>query len=72
VDNALKTSGNIYLNVETSLFFPPPIKISDYVPAHNSPTIGLNLRALPPSAVTVLLHYLPRRLHSVAVLPDAG
>jgi len=31
----------------------------------NSPTIGLNLRALPPSAVTVSLHYLPRRLHSL-------
>jgi len=33
--------------------------------ARNSPTIGLNLRALPLSAVTVSLHYLPRRLHSV-------
>jgi len=31
----------------------------------NSPTIGLNLRALPLSAVTVSLHYLPRRLHSM-------
>jgi len=31
----------------------------------NSPTIGLNLRALPLSAVTVSLHYLPRQVHSV-------
>jgi len=29
----------------------------------NSPTIGLDLRALLLSAVTVSLHYLPRRLH---------
>ena len=33
--------------------------------AHNSPTIGSNLRALPLSAFTVSLHYLPRRLHSI-------
>ena len=31
----------------------------------NSPTIGFNLRALPLSAVTVSLHYLPRCLRSV-------
>jgi len=31
----------------------------------NSPTIGLNLRALLLSAVTVSLHYLPRCLHSI-------
>jgi len=31
---------------------------------HNSPTIGLNLRGSPLSAVTVSLHYLPRCLHS--------
>jgi len=31
----------------------------------NSPSIGLNLRALPLSAVTVSLHYLPRCLHSI-------
>ena len=30
----------------------------------NSPTIGINLRALPLSALTVLLHYLPRCLRS--------
>jgi len=32
---------------------------------HNSPTIALNLRALPLSAVTLSLLYLPRRLHSI-------
>jgi len=32
---------------------------------HNSPTIGLNLRALPLSPFTVSLHNLPRRLHSI-------
>jgi len=31
----------------------------------NSPTIGLNLRASPLSAVTVWLHYLPRRVRSI-------
>jgi len=31
----------------------------------NLPTIGLNLHALPLSAVTLSLHYLPRRLHSI-------
>jgi len=31
----------------------------------NSTTIGLNLRALPLSAFTVSLHYLPRCLHSL-------
>jgi len=31
----------------------------------NSPTIGLNLHALPLSAFTVSLAYLPRRLHSI-------
>ena len=31
----------------------------------NSPIIGLNLRALPLSAVTVSLRYLPRLLHSM-------
>jgi len=31
----------------------------------NSPTIGLNLRALPPWAVSVALHYLPRCLRSI-------
>ena len=31
----------------------------------NSPTIGLNLRALPLSAVSVSLHYLPRCLRSI-------
>jgi len=31
----------------------------------NSPTIDLNLRALPLSAVTVSLHYLSRHLHSI-------
>jgi len=31
----------------------------------NSPIIGLNLRALPLAAVTVSLHYLSRRLHSI-------
>jgi len=32
----------------------------------NSPTIGLNLRGLPLSAVSVSLHYLPRCLRSIA------
>jgi len=32
VDDVLKTRGIIYLNVETSLLFSPPIKISGYVP----------------------------------------
>ena len=32
MDDALKTTGNIYLNVETSLLFAPTIKISGYVP----------------------------------------
>jgi len=36
VDDALKTRGNIHLNVETSLLFSTPIKISGYVPAWNS------------------------------------
>jgi len=31
----------------------------------NSPTIGLNLRVLPLSVVSVSLHYLPRCLHSI-------
>ena len=31
----------------------------------SSAIIGLNRRALPLSAVTVSLHYLPRRLHSI-------
>jgi len=33
--------------------------------ARNSPTIGLKLRALPLTAVTVSLHYLPRCLRSI-------
>jgi len=32
VDDALKTRGIIFLNVETSLLFAPSIKISGYVP----------------------------------------
>jgi len=32
---------------------------------YNSPTIGLNLRGLPLSEVTVSLHYLPRCLRSI-------
>jgi len=32
VEDALKTRGIIYLNVETSSLFAPPIKISGYVP----------------------------------------
>jgi len=32
VEDALKTRGIIYLNVETSLLFAPPIKLSGYVP----------------------------------------
>jgi len=32
MDDALKTRGIIYLNVETLLLFAPPIKISGYVP----------------------------------------
>jgi len=41
VDDAFKTRGNIYLNVETSLLFAPPIKISGYVPVPNP---GLAMR----------------------------
>jgi len=37
VDDASKTRGNIYLNVETSLLFSPPIKISGYVPVTRWP-----------------------------------
>jgi len=36
VDDALKTRRIIYLNVETSLLFAPPIKISGYVPGSES------------------------------------
>jgi len=32
VDHASKIRDNIYLNVETSLLFAPPTKISCYVP----------------------------------------
>jgi len=34
MDDALKTRGIIYLNVETWMLFVPPIKISDYAPDH--------------------------------------
>jgi len=33
MDNALKTRGIIYLNVETSVLVCPPIKLSGYAPA---------------------------------------
>jgi len=33
MDDALKTRGVIYLNVETGFLFAPPIKISGYAPA---------------------------------------
>jgi len=37
----------------------------------NSPAIGINLRALPLSAVTASLHYLPRRLCSIVTVHAA-
>jgi len=33
MDNALKTRGTTYWNVETWVLFAPPIKISGYAPA---------------------------------------
>jgi len=54
VDDALKTRGNIYLNVETSLLFAPLIKISGYVPGNTALTLGWRL-------VHVIVHSRPPR-----------
>ena len=39
IDDAAKTRGVNYLNVETCLLFAPPMKISGYAPAWSTPGI---------------------------------